>query len=276
MRTFSLDGDEIIIRNTDGSTLIESLLEDASGFDLVVASGGDGTISTVLYALRSTGIPVLPFPAGTGNLLATNLNEPDEAFALAKMARKPSTLDYDLGELSFQRDSEKITKGFVILAGAGYDATTLASSERLKESLGPMAYVAAALGNPNPTLAKFTLTLDNQTITTEGIAVLLLNFAKIYPDTVVAHDNDAQDGLLEVVIVKPHNAVELLPAFVAAFLDRAGGFPGRTNALEFYTSKSVHVESDPPLYIQYDGEPAHATTPFDARSLDLATRLVVL
>ncbi|MDR3053194.1 MAG: NAD(+)/NADH kinase [Coriobacteriales bacterium] len=275
MRTLSTDGDQIVIRNTDGTTPIESFLEDRDSYDLVVAAGGDGTVSTVLYALRNTGIPVLPFPAGTGNLLATNLDQPDEPFALAKMVRMPYRLNFDLGELSYEDNGSPITKGFVMIAGAGYDASIMESSERLKETLGPMAYVAAALGNPNPTVARFTLTLDNKVVQSEGIAVLVLNFAKVYPDISITHANDARDGLLEIVVIKTHNTVELLPAFIAAFLDRAGGFPGRTNALEMYTSKSIHVETDPPLRIQYDGEPTGTTTPFTARILPHAATLVL-
>jgi diacylglycerol kinase family enzyme len=69
--------------------------------------------------------------------------------------------------------------------------------------------------------------------------------------------------------------VELLPAFIAAFLDRAGGFPHRADAIETFRSKSVRVESDPPLRLQYDGEAPGYTTPFRAHVLPSAVRLVV-
>ena len=275
VRKFSMDGDEVVIRNTDGTTRIESFLEDAREFDLVVASGGDGTIATVCYELRYTGVPILPFPAGTGNLLATNLDQPDEPFAIARMARDMQSAEYDLGELILEDESGTTTRGFAIISGAGFDATIMENSDRLKESLGPMAYVAAALANPTPPLARFTITMDDQVVEVEGIAVLLLNFARIYPDVSITHANDPRDGLLEVVVLKQHNTVELLPAFIAAFLDREGRFPGRTNAMEVHTTKEVRVESDPPLRIQFDGEPANVCTPLQARILPMATRLVI-
>jgi len=275
VRKLSKDSDEIVIRNSDGTTRIEGFLGDALDFDLVVASGGDGTIATVCYELRDSGVPILPFPAGTGNLLATNLDQPDEPFAIAKIARAMLSAEYDLGELRYEGVDGPTTKGFAIISGAGYDATIMENSDRLKETLGPMAYVAAALANPTPALARFTITLDDRIVEIEGIAVLLLNFARIYPDISITHANDPRDGLLEVVVLKQHNTVELLPAFIAAFLDREGRFPGRTNALEVFTSKSVRVESDPPLRIQFDGEPANASTPFEAKILPRATRLVI-
>ena len=72
IRMVSSDGDEHCIRYTDGTTEIATMLDDADRFDAVVAAGGDGTIAAVSYTLANTGIPILPFPAGTGNLLANN------------------------------------------------------------------------------------------------------------------------------------------------------------------------------------------------------------
>ena len=275
MRKLARDGDEIIIRNSDGHTPIAELLTGADTCDLVVASGGDGTIAAVCYALRSTGIPILPFPAGTGNLLALNLDQPEEPYALVDLVREGNTLEFDLGEFSFNDGEGQVTKGFIIIGGAGYDATIMENSESLKQPLGPGAYIIAALGSPSPSLAKFKIHLDDKTVEIEAIAVLVLNFAKIYPDISITHNNDARDGLLEIAVIKPQNTVELLPAFIAAFRDRAGRFPHRTDAIETFKSKYVRVESDPPLHLQYDGEAPGFTTPFEARILPGAVRLFV-
>ena len=72
MRLAFADGDEACVRYTDGATDPALLVSDADDFDAVVVSGGDGTIASVSYELAGTGIPVLPFPAGTANLLASN------------------------------------------------------------------------------------------------------------------------------------------------------------------------------------------------------------
>ncbi|MFR7493301.1 MAG: diacylglycerol/lipid kinase family protein [Adlercreutzia sp.] len=82
MRAFASDGDEICVRCTDGNTDLADFLRDAENFDAVVAAGGDGTVASVAYLLAETGIPLLPFPAGTANLLAMNLASPAEPHAL--------------------------------------------------------------------------------------------------------------------------------------------------------------------------------------------------
>ena len=120
VRSFAADGDEVCLRSTDGTTELESLITDARDFDAVIASGGDGTVTTTAYSLAGTGIPVMPFPAGTANLLALNLAAPNEPHALAKMLRAGITLDFDMAEIEFRADDvESAKKGFGIMAGAG-------------------------------------------------------------------------------------------------------------------------------------------------------------
>ena len=50
-RTFARDGDEIVLRTTDGTSDLRTFLRDADAFDCVVAAGGDGTVSSVAYML---------------------------------------------------------------------------------------------------------------------------------------------------------------------------------------------------------------------------------
>ncbi|MDR2492452.1 MAG: hypothetical protein LBD25_03180 [Coriobacteriales bacterium] len=275
VRKLCHNADEIVIRSSNTRTNAEGLLHDAESFDVVVASGGDATVSTVCYSLRGSNVPILPFPAGTGNLVATNLRSPDEPLVLAQMTREGVTQHYDLGEIDYFSEGRTQRAGFAVMAGAGYDARIMAHSEKLKGVLGPLAYIASAITDPLPTVAHFTITLDDEVLEMDGIAVLVINFAQIFPDIAITHANDARDGAFEVVVVKSHNAVELLPAVFAAFLDRGGGFPGRFDALEVRLSRTVCVESDPPLAIQYDGEAVDAVTPFVARALPHAVRFIV-
>lgn len=44
-----------------------------SGVDLVLASGGDGTITACVGGVAGSGVPLGVLPSGTGNLLARNL-----------------------------------------------------------------------------------------------------------------------------------------------------------------------------------------------------------
>ena len=271
IRSFARDGDEVCVRSTDGTTDVRDLLGDAEEFDAVVASGGDGTVATVSYRLANTGVPILPFPAGTANLLAANLASPMEPHALAKLVREERTLDFDLGESEV--DGQRF--GFGIMAGAGYDAAIMHGAAPAKRLLGPMAYFSAALANPLPQTSKFKLDLDGEHVESEGLGILLVNFSKIQFDITVTHENEPRDGVFDVVVLKAQNAFELIPALLAGLLDRGGDFPERTGSLEIHRAREVRVEADPPMEVQYDGEATNLTTPFTAHIMRRAARFFV-
>lgn len=272
VRSFALDGDEITLRCTDGTTDLRLFLHDAEEYDVVVASGGDGTVSAVTYLLAETGIPVLPFPAGTANLLAMNLASPSEPHALAKMTRAGNLLDFDMGEIELA-DGERM--GFMIMAGAGYDATIMKGAAAGKKILGPMAYFTSAVANATPQHADFTLTIDGKVVKSSGVGVLIVNFSKIQFDLSVVHENQPRDGAFDVVVLNTKDAFGLLPALMACILDRSGEFPERSDALEIHRGTEITVDADPALLVQYDGEVTNLKTPFTVRMLPKAARLIV-
>lgn len=272
VRSFALDGDEITLRCTDGTTDLRLFLHDAEEYDAVVASGGDGTVSAVTYLLAETGIPVLPFPAGTANLLAMNLASPSEPHALAKMTRAGNLLDFDMGEIELA-DGERM--GFMIMAGAGYDATIMKGAAAGKKILGPMAYFTSAVANATPQHADFTLTIDGKVVKSSGVGVLIVNFSKIQFDLSVVHENQPRDGAFDVVVLNTKDAFGLLPALMACILDRSGEFPERSDALEIHRGTEITVDADPALLVQYDGEVTNLKTPFTVRMLPKAARLIV-
>lgn len=271
LRLLVEDGDEVVMRATDGTTPIEDLLHDASDFEAVIACGGDGTITAVSFALADTNIPILPYPAGTANLLALNLNLPSEPHVLAKLTREKRCLDFDMGELTFG----DTTTGFGMIAGAGYDAKIMKSALPNKKTLGPIAYAGAAIANAMPPVSHFTLNLDGTTVECDGIGVLLINFSKIQFDIPLTHTNNPRDGVFDVVILKAQNAFELIPALLAGILDRDGEFPARTESFQLHEARCVHVEADPPVSIQFDGEVIDATTPFTAKVRPRSTTFIV-
>ena len=278
VRELGRRGAEVTMRFlTDESGDLQTLLADATSFDRVIAAGGDGTISAITYHLRNTGVPIVPYPAGTANLLAANLRMPWDPLQVAELTMRGTPVRVDLGELRcdsacFAGGSK--TTGFVIMAGAGFDATIMAGAAELKQSLGVGAYFLSVFGNLTPTHAHFRLTLDDEVVETEGIAVILVNFARIQFDLAVTHNSDAQDGLLEVVVVRSKTVAGLLPAVWAALLDRIWEHADRSPSLEIHSARRIRIESDPPLPIQFDGEPAGAMTPIEAVVLPAAATIV--
>lgn len=263
---------EVTLRFTDQNTSIEDHIHDAASFDRIVAAGGDGTAGAACYAVRNTGIPVLVYPAGTANLLALNLNMPVEARALATLTVEGKHNSFDLGEIEHADTfgGENRTRGFAVMAGAGYDAAIISSSQPLKSTLGAAAYLVAAVTNLAPTASEFEIELDGELTQTDGIAVLIVNFGRLQFDLPVAYGADPRDGLFQVAVMRTRNVAGLIPAVVAAF-SGAERVPG----IDVYSAAHVTVSAYPQLQMQYDGELVDALTPFAAHILPGAVELLV-
>ncbi|MDH4140858.1 MAG: diacylglycerol kinase family protein [Coriobacteriia bacterium] len=277
---------EVVLRFIGRRHSHVSHVQDAKQFDRVVAVGGDGTVSAICYALRDTGVPVMAFPAGTANLITLNLRMPTDPADLAETLLRGSIRSFDMGELTCRQNNGKPSRarprhaesrrGFMVAAGAGFDAKIMEAADDFKPAIGAAAYLLGALQNLAPTVSKFTLTIDGEKHSTEGIAVLVVNFARLQFDLAITHNSDPCDGSLEVVVLRTRNAVQLLPAVWGAFLDRTtGSRPDRSPGLEIHSAHEVEVEAEPELALQHDGEVLPATTPFSARVLPQAATLVV-
>lgn len=289
IRHLSLAGAEVTLRPLREAVSLDHALREAEEFDRVVASGGDGTVSSIAYALRDSGIPLVAYPAGTANLLALNLNLPLDPKRLADTTLAGRTMRVDLGELTcdacskevraerrrFARPRAKQRIGFSVMAGAGFDASIMEGARELKSVIGAGAYLVSAMANMEPTIAEIRLDLDGREVITEGSSVILVNFARMQFDLTIAHDSDATDGLFEVVVIKAKHVTELIPALLAAWLDRIVDFPDRSQAIESYRAKKIEVLTAPPLPLQTDGDLMEGSTPFSGRVLPMAATFVV-
>lgn len=276
VRLLGLANCEIVLRYIPEQGDVAELAADADAFDRIVVAGGDGTVSAVCYATRTAAVPLLPFPAGTANLLAYNLGLPLDPPALAEILLEGVAVAFDLGELTMTAENGAPTvSGFIMMAGAGYDATIMEGAVALKPTLGPAAYLVSAMSNLMPEPSTFNLVIDGREIRSQGIAVLLVNFSRLQFDLPITPDSDPRDGLFEVTVLRTKTAMGLLPALTAAMLDRSGEYLDRTNGLELYRGAHIEVAAEPAMRAQSDGDAHTAMTPFSARVLPSAARLLV-
>jgi diacylglycerol kinase family enzyme len=92
-------------------------------------AGGDGTLAEAAAGLVGSALPMAIIPAGTGNILATNLNVPFGIKEATLAALQGTAAPFDVGRL----DDGRI---FLLAAGAGYDADLIRDADReLKRGL---------------------------------------------------------------------------------------------------------------------------------------------
>ena len=269
-------GDECVMRVLTDDFVAREAVSDAAGFDVVVLSGGDGTISSLLYELRDLAVPVCAFPSGTANLLCSNLGNAPEPFALARACRIGKTAALDLGEISWTSDDgETHTTGFALMSGTGFDAQLMQAALPNKAIMGQAAYFAAALVNPRPTVARFSITVDGETHEREGITCLVANTATIQGDIQIIPDCRMDDGLLDVIVVETSDAAQLLKPLAVGLLDRSGHAVGRPH-IESFRGREIKIASSVPVPLEVDGDVAPGlVSSYEARVLPRAAQLVV-
>src|SRR5512146_120693 len=101
----------------------------SAGVDLVIACGGDGTVTACAEGVVDTRVPLASIPLGTGNLLARNVGLPTDVDEALTVALGAALQPVDAGQVN--------GKLFVVMAGLGLDARMLDdASDTLKKRIG--------------------------------------------------------------------------------------------------------------------------------------------
>ena len=163
--------------------------------DLLLACGGDGTITACAAALAGSGIPLAVLPAGTGNLLARNLRLPLELDEALLVALAGTCRQLDVGCAN--------GRAFLVMAGVGFDARMMdGASEPLKKRMGWAAYVLSALGHLQDRPVRVTLRADGaRPLRRRASAVIIGNVGALQAGIPLLPDADPGDGLLDAVVL---------------------------------------------------------------------------
>lgn len=267
-------GDECVLRVLGEDCDNEQLLKDAESFDIVVISGGDGTVSNLLYTLRGRGVDTCVFPSGTANLLFANIGNSPEPAALARACRWANVASCDLGEATWSVGGTSFTRGFSIMAGTGFDAELMSAAAPNKRAMGEAAYFMAALSDPNPRVVHYVIEVDGVTHECDGIACLVANNAMIQLDMEIVPGCTMDDGQLDVIVLEVSRTAELIRPLLSGLLDPKGKL-GRPT-LETFRGASISITTSEPIPMQVDGEViAQSVTHWDANVLAGVNNLIV-
>ncbi len=277
-RALLREGDECVMRilTKDAADKGASLLEDAESFDIVVISGGDGTVATLLYLLRNRDVLTCVFPSGTANLFFANLGNAGEPSSLARACRIGHSAQVDLGEIMWlDEQGNKHRQGFALMAGMGFDAQIMQAAIPAKRAMGQAAYFAAALANPKPEVKRFRITVDGKTYERTGITCMVANNSMIQGDIQIIPDCSMTDGMLDVVVAEVDATAQLLRPLFFGLVDSEKKNIGRPH-LETFRGRDIRVDVSTPSKMEIDGDPVgQSVLAYRARVLPESNRLVV-
>jgi YegS/Rv2252/BmrU family lipid kinase len=170
-----------------------------AGVDLVLACGGDGTVTACADGVAGSGIPLGILPCGTGNLLARNLGLPlnmDEALTVA-LTGTERQLDMGIAN----------ERPFVVMAGIGFDAAMLeGASEELKKRAGWVAYVVSALRHLRDRPVRVTMRVDGGAARRRWVSgVVVGNVGALQGNLRLLPDAVPDDGVLDVAVLTAHS-----------------------------------------------------------------------
>jgi lipid kinase YegS len=203
-------GHSIEVRVTWEKGDARRFVAEASGVDLLIAAGGDGTLNEVVHGLMDlapAGRPVLGVvPLGTANDFATGCGIPRDPGRALALCMEGEGVPIDVGKANEHWFLNAASVGF----GAAVTATT---SPELKRLLGPAAYtVMGAILAMNVHQYHGRLTLPDREVTGSGPVAIVGNGCQTGGSFQVTPRARIDDGLLDVLVVRHIPAAALLVA----------------------------------------------------------------
>jgi diacylglycerol kinase (ATP) len=242
-RGFARAGSSAEILRTSARGDAPRLLAAAGPADLVVAIGGDGTLSEVLAGLDDPSTPVGLFPMGTANVLAHALRLPHDPEAALRLF-----LSGTRRELDVARVGNRLAH---LVVGVGFDAACVREVDRRRTGpITKLAYVGAVLRSlrhyrPVP----LRVWLDGVELVERPGLVWIANTPK-YADLLrFAPGTALDDGRWEVYLFERGTVGELVSAALRGLVRTLpGGSVTRRQA------RSVRIEAAEPVAYQVDGD----------------------
>jgi len=261
-------------REVDADQLAQQAV--AAQPDLIIASGGDGTVSPVAGQMLNTGIPLGVVPRGTANALSVAMGIPTTVAGACQLILAGTTRRLDAAYCNHHL--------MTLLAGIGLEAGTVGKATRaLKNQWGVLAYLIAGweqLGEQ--ALFNAELEIEGQVHQFPAFAVTIANAAP--PTSVLAQGVGEvifDDGLLDITIITKQDAQQptiksklqaardFINLYGSALVNTKANLP---NLYHFRTDR-LTLKTTSPEPIVVDGEMV-GNTPLEVSCLSSALTVV--
>lgn len=231
----------VTVRTTQrAGEIVDILEEEGCQHDLVVCSGGDGTLNEAVGGLVQT--PCRPrlgyIPAGTTNDFAVSLGIPRNALQAADTILNGQPFPCDAGLFN--------GRPFVYVAAFGaFTEVSYSTPQQFKNALGRAAYILEGVKHLAE-IKNYRLTVEHngEQIHGDFIFGMVSNSISVGGFKMNSRVNvSMNDGVLEVLLVKrPRNLVELQGAIGALLLNdfsHACLYAFHTSELRIFSSEEI-------------------------------------
>ena len=248
---FNKHGYKVTIHITqDSQDAAEVVRECAGGQDLLVCSGGDGTLNEVVSGLMSIDEsrrpPVGYIPSGSTNDYASSLALPKKLLNAAQTAVAGRPFPVDVGQFGPE-------KYFVYVAAFGaFTEVSYSTPQETKNLLGHQAYMLEAVKRI-PTLKSYTMRFEweGRELEEEFILGLVTNTISIGGFKGLGGlDVALDDGEFEVLLIRRPR----MPKDIASIASYLVQKEGENDCVYQFRAKKLRICSQEPVDWSLDGE----------------------
>ena len=259
---FTKAGWETMVHITQAPLDAKQKAAEAGGdVDMVVCSGGDGTLSeTISGMMELENPPVLGYiPSGSTNDFASSLHIPSNMRAAAANVMEGTRYPIDIGRFCRERY-------FVYVAGFGaFTEVSYQTPQDKKNVLGHQAYMLEGVKSL-VNLKSYRMKLEAEDFTLEGdfIFGMVTNTISVGGfKGLVTQDVALNDGLFEVLMIRtPKTPLDLSNIINYMFLKEE-----QTEYVHKFKTSSLRITSEEPVDWVLDGEFGGSHTEVEVENL---------
>lgn len=209
-------------------------LETASKYDLIICSGGDGTLDEVINGVmmaENAKCKVGYIPSGSTNDFANSLKLPKEMLAAAESITQWKEFPCDVGVFN--------DKYFVYIAAFGlFTEVSYGTNQDIKNILGHVAYLLQGVKSLM-SIQTYQMKVEADEMTVEGSFIygMVTNSTSVGGFQNITGKNVLlDDGVFEVTLIKTPKDIIQLNEILAALI------AGKPDDNHFYQFRSKHVK----------------------------------
>jgi len=235
----------------------------ASGMDVVVAIGGDGTVNEIGQALVGSSTALGIIPTGSGNGLARHLKIPFQFKKAIEVINRCKIRKIDTATINDQV--------FLSIAGVGYDAF-VAKKFADAPKRGFFTYfriVSNEYSQYRP--RKYILEVDGRIIKRRALSITFANSNQFGNNTSIDPNAKLDDGLIDVCVVR-RVPLWLVPLYVPALFFKTFH---KTQYMEIIRAKKAVVTRKKGKTIHLDGDPSQTGKVLEMRVNPLSLNIIV-
>ncbi|MBW6491368.1 MAG: diacylglycerol kinase family lipid kinase [Lentimicrobium sp.] len=250
-----------------------------AGFRKIIVVGGDGTLNEVVNGVftqkkyPTTDITLAMIPVGTGNDWGRSFNIPSGYKEAIDLIARMQTRVQDVGKVHYMSKELSKHRHFINMAGLGFDAMVAKRTNKVKQEgkSGPFSYLISlftSLISYNDSKVKVVVDDKelNANVFTMSVAICKFNGGGMMQ----APNAIPDDGLFDVTVITRVSRFLVIRSVKKLYDGSFLALP----QVKTFRGKKVEIESNPPLFLETDGE-SLGHTPMSFEVIPLSINVVV-